>query len=100
MIDPQSMPIIENHAVIVAEVAGPVEADAARPGYDRVEIRVIATRPVEGWPNLFERDVGRCLTLLVPHGTVPAERGGQRLELRAKKTGLGTAFAETERATE
>lgn len=91
---PASVAIVENHATVTVEVLGPAERDPDRPGFYRVQARVLSAEGVEHWPNLFERDIGSEVTFYVPEAMVEEFGLGARVRFRAKKTGLGVGFAE------
>lgn len=91
---PPHVAIIENQALITAEVQEAGQTDPDRPGFARVRVRVVAAAPRESWPNLFERDVGNCIDLYVPEARMQDFKPGARVEVVAKKTGLGTGFVQ------
>ena len=91
---PASVAIVENHATVTAEIETAPAPDPDRPGFCRVRARVIETEAVEGWPNLFERDVGSSVTLYGPNDIAKTFETGANVRFRAKKTGLGVGFVD------
>lgn len=91
---PPQVAIIENHAMVTAEVQEAAERDPERPGFARLRVRVVAADPLESWPNLFERDVGGFIDLYVPESRVQDFPPGARIQVVAKKTGLGMGFVQ------
>ena len=89
---PPQVAIIENQALVTVEVQEAAERDPERPGFARIRVRVVAADPRDSWPNLFERDVGDCIDLFVPEARVHDFPPGARVQVVAKKTGLGTGF--------
>lgn len=89
---PPQVAIIENQALVTAEVQEAAERDPERPGFARVRVKVIAADPREDWPNLFDRDIGDCIDLFVPEARMHDFPLGARVKVVAKKTGLGAGF--------
>jgi hypothetical protein len=90
---PAYVAMIENRAEVTGEVQGALQKDPERPGVSQVQVRVIESRALESWPDLFERDAGNCITLYVPDALASRFPPGSTVHFVAKKTGLGTAFA-------
>ena len=87
------MQIIENHA----EIAGTLRdvLPVPRPaGLRRAAFHITAAHPVEGSPNLLERDVGETVDVLARKDSAHAKLQPGPVQLRVKKGGLSTIFAE------
>jgi hypothetical protein len=87
------MQVIENHAQISGELLS-AEPDPDRPGFLKLQVRVLEARNVDDWPNLFARDVGTTIPVIVREGSVAAEARPGPVILRVKKTGPGMSFAD------
>lgn len=57
--------VIENRSVVSGETTGEV-AEGPQAGWLTVPVRVVASEPVEGYPDLLSADLPRELTALVP----------------------------------
>ena len=90
---PPYVAIIENRAEVTGVVMGAIGRDPEHPGFSQVQLRVTRARPIEDLPNLFERDLGSCITLYFPDSMRDRFEASGIVRFVAKKTGLGTAFA-------
>jgi hypothetical protein len=87
------MQIVENHAVIAGTLRD-VCPCPDRPGFVKLRVDVDAAHPVEGWPNLLERNVGETVDVLARHDSDHAKLQPGPVRLRVKKGGPTTIFAE------
>lgn len=85
--------VIDNRAEVAGQVQGAPKPDPDRPGFGEVQLVVTGSAALEGWPNLFERDSGSCVTVYVPDAMLDRFRPGATVRFVAKKSGPGTAVA-------
>ena len=52
------------------------------------------TNDIENWPNLFARDVGRTIEVLVREGSDAARAMPGPVRLKVRKADVSTSFAE------
>ena len=85
--------IIENHANIAGTLLS-VQDAADRPGFVSMKVKVKSASPVDNFPNLFEQHVGQDVEVLAPRGSIAATQTPGPVQLRVKRGGPTTIFAE------
>lgn len=85
--------IVENHADIAGTLLSVSDAPDY-PGFVSLKVKVDSAAPVAGFPNLLERHIGEHVDVLAPRDSRAATQAPGPLQLRVKKGGLTTIFAE------
>ena len=85
--------IVENHADIAGVLVSVTDAPD-RPGFVSMKVKVDSATPVANYPNLFERHVGEHVEILARRDSPAAAQAIGPVQLRVKKAGVTTIFAE------
>ncbi len=85
--------IIENRADVSGELLSSAP-DPDRPGHVQLQIRIDASRPVSGYPDLLANLVGSTVTVVAKADAPVAVQTPGPVSFRARRTSPSGVFAE------
>jgi hypothetical protein len=86
--------VIENRADVEGRIVS-VRDDQTRPGHRIATMDVIKVRPVDPYPNLFEKAAGTRLELVMPEAAAPKDLPRENVRCRIRRAGPAIVYAES-----
>ena len=84
--------IVENWSLVQGRIVSVAPASEVN-NFSLVEIDLLATEGVDGFPDLLQRDVGNRVCIHVPDDAAKVMSVGAQVTLRVRRAGANRIFA-------